>query len=71
MLLKCSFILFITGNKSCVSEEEFLVLVEGIIDAYKQGAFLSFVNESSETGKKWELKNAIFFATTVVTTIGI
>ena len=52
-----------------MTEEQFDELVTTIIRAYSQGVLARTANSTTDA-ENWELKNAIFFSTTVITTIG-
>ncbi|XP_041354264.1 potassium channel subfamily K member 16-like [Gigantopelta aegis] len=55
------------SNYSCISHEELELFIKNVIQAYDQGVLVTY-NTSSESN--WDIASSIFFAITVVTTIG-
>ena len=53
-----------TGNISCLDAEQLDIIIRQVIHQYDNGEIL--VDENA----KWDISGAIFFASTVITTIG-
>ncbi len=57
-------------NNTCISSSELIVLLKTLNTAYDQGIQLTYNNETALINSHWDILNAVFFATTVITTIG-
>ncbi|CAH1791686.1 unnamed protein product [Owenia fusiformis] len=54
-------------NFSCVSNEQFELLIKTVIKAYGQGIIAT---NTTDSASNWDIPASIFFSTTIVTTVG-
>ena len=64
-----SLVKMITDSHSCVPREEVIDLIRSVVKAYDAGVIGGEINASTES-TNWDFASSLFFAGTVITTIG-
>ena len=58
-----------TDTHPCLNSEEVVDLIQSVVTAYNAGIIGGELNASTES-TNWDMASSIFFAGTVITTIG-
>ena len=61
--------MYLVDTYPCVPKKDVIDLIRSVVEAYDSGVVGGKLNASTES-TNWDMANSVFFAGTVITTIG-